>query len=284
MTSGSETLSSPQDARVVVIRPGGRISLNLHDLWEHRELLYFFVWRDIKVRYKQTLLGVSWAVIQPVVAMVVFTLIFGRAANLPSEGLPYPLFVFGGLVVWTYFAAALASGSASLVANANLLTKVYFPRLIAPIAALVVPLVDFVIAFGILALLMLWYGAVPGWEAFAVIPLVVLAFVTALGATLWLAAANVRYRDIRQIIPFLTQIWFFATPVVYSLTMIPERWQWLVVLNPLASVATGFRWALLGSADLDLGALAISSAVAVVLLATGFVYFQRVERRFADIV
>lgn len=270
--------------RITVIRPSRGVSLRLGELWSYRELLYFLVWRDVKVRYKQTLLGVGWAVVQPVTMMVVFTLVFSRVADVPSDGQPYAVFVLSGLVVWNYFAVALASGGGSLVANANLVTKVYFPRVVAPLAALLVPLVDLLIALGVLAAVLAWYGVVPSGRLPLALPFLLLALVASLGASLWLSALNVRYRDVRYALPFLVQVWLYATPVVYPTGSVHGRWSWLLGLNPLSSAVTGFRWALLDTPAPDAGLLVASCAGTVLLAVGGLVYFSRVERRFADII
>jgi lipopolysaccharide transport system permease protein len=284
MTSGSETLSSPQDARVVVIRPRRRFSLNLDDLWEYRELLYFLVWRDVKVRYKQTAIGAAWAVLQPVLAMVVFTLIFGRVELFRPDDVPYPVFVYSGLLVWLYFSAAIGQSSTSVVGNSSLVTKVYFPRLIIPLAAVVAPLVDFVIAFGVLVALMGVYGIVPSWEVGVLPAFMLLTLLTGLGLGLWLSALNVRYRDVPHAIPFLTQLWMFATPIIYPVTLIPEGYRWLLALNPMTGVIEGFRWALVGAEAPGASVLGTSVAVAAVLTVSGLLYFRRVERGFADVI
>ena len=251
------------------------------EVWAYRELLYFLIWRDIKVRYKQTVLGAAWAILQPVLAMVVFTIFFGRLAKLPSDGIPYPVFAMAALVPWTYFATALASGSQSVVASQHVLSKVYFPRLLVPIAAVLGPLVDFAIAFAVLLALMLWYGIVPGLPVLWLPALVVLAILTAATGSVWLSALNVQYRDVRYVVPFLIQIWMFATPVPYSASIVPERWRLLYALNPMVGVIEGFRWALVGGRSP--GAITLVSAVAVlVLLAVGVAYFRRLEGTFAD--
>jgi lipopolysaccharide transport system permease protein len=255
----------------------------LDEIWRHRELLYFLVSRDIKVRYKQTFLGAGWAIVQPLMAMVVFTIFFGKLAHMPSDGLPYPVFSLAALVPWTYFAAALGAGSVSLSSYQHVISKVYFPRLLIPLAAVVSPLVDFTIAFTILIALMLWYGIVPG-AAVAWLPaLILLAVATAAAASVWLAALNVRYRDVRFVVPFALQIWMFATPVAYPASLVPEKWRALYGLNPMAGVIEGFRWALIGGPAP--GAMTLVSAVVVALvLAGGMIYFRSVEGTFADLI
>jgi lipopolysaccharide transport system permease protein len=270
--------------RTTVIRPPRGLQLDLGELLEYRELLFFLAWRDVKVRYKQTVLGVAWALVQPLLAMVVFTLVFGRVAGIRPQGIPYPVFVYAGLLPWTYFASSLTSSSNSVVANTNLVTKVYFPRLIIPVAAVVVPLVDFLMSAVVLAGLMAWYGVVPGWEIALLPVFIAFAFLTALGIGLLLSAVNVRYRDVPYAIPFLMQIWMFASPVIYATTFVPERWRWLLSLNPMTAVIEGFRWALLDAPAPGAGVVATSVAAAAVGSALGFVYFRRVERHFADLI
>jgi len=273
----------------VVIEPTrGFASLQLRVLWEYRELLYFLVWRDLKVRYKQTALGVAWVVLQPVVSMVVFSVLFGGLLGVPSGDVPYPIFVFAGLLPWQYFAGSLTRSSQSLVGSAHVITKVYFPRLVIPMSGVISGLVDFGVAFLILLGLMVLYGVKPT-PALVWLPLfLLLAVLTALGFGLWLSALNVRYRDVNYLLPFLVQIWMFLTPVIYPSTIIPEPFRWLLALNPMTGVVAGFRWALLGEYLADAqppGPLfAVSVAVALLVLASGLVFFRRTERTFADIV
>ena len=269
----------------MILRPSrGFLRLNLRDVWEYRELLYFLVWRDVKVRYKQTVLGAAWAILQPVMTMLVFSVFFGRLAKVPSDGIPYPVFAFTALLPWQLFAYALSESSNSLVSNQNLITKVYFPRLVIPIAAVLAGLVDFAIAFVVLLGLMLYYGIVPT-AAVALLPLfMLLAVTTALAIGLWLSALNVKFRDVRYTIPFLTQFWMFATPVAYPSSLVPEPWRALYGLNPMAGVVEGFRWALLGKAQGPGPLLAVSVAAVVVLLVGGLMYFRRTESTFADVV
>jgi lipopolysaccharide transport system permease protein len=273
------------EAQVHVIAPSRSwVPLHLGELWEYRELLYFLVWREIKVRYKQTALGIAWAVIQPVFTMAVFSLFFGRLGKLPSDGLPYPVFVYCALLPWQLFAFALAESSNSVVANQRLITKVYFPRLIVPIAAVSVGLADFAISCVVLAGLMAAYGIAPSAAAWTLPMFTLLAVATALGVGVWLSAINVRYRDVRYTIPFLTQIWLFATPVAYASSLVPGRWRVLYALNPMVGVVEGFRWALLGQADSPGAMVAVSAGAVAVLLVSGLFYFRRTERTFADIV
>jgi lipopolysaccharide transport system permease protein len=270
--------------RVTIIRPNQGVSHRLGELWAYRELLYFLVWRDLKVRYKQTALGVAWAVIQPVVMVVLFTIVFTKLATVASNGEPYAVFVLSGLVVWNYFSSAVGSGGGALVANANLITKVYFPRVLAPVAALLVPFVDLLISLGVLAAVMGWYGVAPSSRAPLVVPFLLLAFVVALSTSLWLSALNVRYRDVRYALPFLVQVWLYATPVIYPASSVHGRWSWLLGVNPVSSAVTGFRWALLGTPAPKAGLLLASCIGTLVLAVGGFAYFSRVERRFADII
>jgi len=254
------------------------------ELWRARELLYFLVWRDLKVRYRQTVLGASWAILQPFSTMVVFTVFFGRIAGLPSDGIPYPLFAYAALVPWTFFAQGLTLSSNSIVANQALIRKVYFPRLVIPIATIVSIVVDFAIAFLVLLAMMAYYGVVPTPQLAWLPLLFLLALVTALGAGLWLSALNVLYRDVQYIVPFIVQVWLFSTPIVYPSSLIPERWRTLYGLNPMAGVVEGFRWALLGT-DTRPGPLVLVSAVAAgVLFVGGLLFFRRMERSFSDVV
>ena len=275
-------LSTPS---ALVIEPTrGFVRLNLREVWAYRELLYFLVWRDVKVRYKQTALGAAWAILQPVMTMLVFSVFFGRLAKMPSDGIPYPVFAFTALLPWQLFAYALTESSNSLVGSQNLITKVYFPRLVIPLAAVLAGLVDFGIAFVVLLGLMWHYGIVPT-AAVALLPLFVLfAITTALSVGLWLSSLNVKYRDVRYTIPFLTQFWLFATPVAYPSSLVPEKWRALLGLNPMAGVVEGFRWALLGRSDAPGPLLAVSVAAVAVLFVGGLMYFRQTERTFADLV
>jgi len=261
----------------------GWVSLRLGELWEYRELLYFLVWRDIKVRYKQTALGAAWAILQPVLTMVVFSVFFGRLAKVPSDGIPYPVFALAALVPWQLFAYAVSESTNSLVVSQNLIKKVYFPRLVIPVASVLAGLVDFAISFVALIGLMAYYGIRPT-PAIAILPLfILLAVASALCVGLWLSALNVEFRDVRYTIPFLTQFWMFLTPVAYPSSLIPEKWRAVFGLNPMAGVVEGFRWALLGKATSLGSLLAVSVAVVVVLLFGGLVYFRRMESTFADV-
>ncbi len=271
-------------APVTVIRPPkGWIPVNLRELWAYRELLYFLTWRDVKIRYKQTVLGFAWAVIQPLFMMVVFSLFFGTLAKLPSEGIPYPLFSYAALLPWTLFANGMTRSSNSLVADANLIQKVYFPRLIMPLAGILSPVVDFLIAFVVLIGMMFYFGYAPGIKILWLPVFILLELVLALGVGLWLSAINVQYRDVGYTIPFLVQLGLFVSPVVYPSTMLPERFQAIYGLNPMAGVIEGFRWALLGT-EPPTYLIAASTGIAVLILVTGVFYFRRREKAFADVV
>jgi len=258
--------------------------LELSELWQYRELLYFLLWRDIKVRYKQTALGAAWAVMQPLFMMVVFSLFFGRLAKVPSDGIPYPVFTFCALIPWQLFANALTESSNSLIGNQNLITKVYFARLVIPIAAVLSGLLDFLIAFTILLGMMLYYGIVPGWPIVALPAFILLAILTALAVGLWLSALNVQFRDVRYTMNFLVQFWLFATPVAYPSSIVPEQWRALYGINPMVGVVEGFRWALLGKSQPPGAMLWVSVLVVSALLIGGLYYFRRMEQEFADIV
>ncbi len=264
--------------------PEGLAALDLHELWDYRELLYFLVWRDVKVRYKQTTLGVAWAVLQPFLTMVVFSIVFGRLILVPTGGIPYPVFAYIALLPWTFFAGAVSRSGNSLVYDANLISKVYFPRVIVPIAAILSNLVDFGIAFTILIGMMLILGVVPGASILTLPLFLLLALMTALGVGLWLSALNVKYRDINYVIPFLIQIWLFLTPVAYPITIISERWRLLYSLNPMVAVVEGFRWAMLGQQTLSWPLMLLSVFVTLALLVGGVFYFRRMEFEFADVV
>lgn len=273
------------DLPVQVIAPAsGWVPVQLGEVWQFRELLAFLVWREVKIRYKQTALGVAWAMLQPFFTMVVFSVFFGRIGHIPSDGLPYPVFAFSALVPWQLFAFALAESSNSVVANQRLVTKVYFPRVIMPMAAVGVGLVDFCLSLGVLLGLMAFYGVVPT-SAILTLPLwTLLAVTTALAVGVWLSALNVRYRDIRYTLPFLTQVWLFATPVAYPSSLVPEGWRSIYALNPMVGVVDGFRWALLGRASAPPMTVAVSAVAMLVLLTLGLFYFRRTERTFADVI
>ena len=284
-TGGTASVAARSSHLVEVIQPSkGWVPLKLRELWHYRELLYFLVWRDVKVRYKQTALGAAWAIIQPVFTMLVFSIFFGRLANMPSDGVPYPVFVFAALVPWTFFANALGQGSNSLVGSGNLITKVYFPRLVVPTASVISGLVDFLIAFAVLVLLMTWYGIGLSLKILWLPVFVLHAVITALAVALWLSALNVQYRDVRYTVPFLTQFWLFATPVAYPSSLLSPGWRIAYGLNPMVGVVEGFRWALLDTGPAPGLMPVISGLVSVVLLVGGAFYFQRLERTFADVV
>jgi lipopolysaccharide transport system permease protein len=272
------------DWPVVSIRPSRKwAALNLGDLWAYRELLYFLTWRDVKVRYKQTVLGAAWAIIQPLFTMLIFTLFFGRFAGVPSDGVPYPLFAYAGLLPWIFFSNAVTNSGNSLVGSANLITKVYFPRMIIPGAAVAAGLVDFAIAFGILIVLMIYYRIAFTWSLLMLPALVLLTALLALGVGMWLSALNVKYRDIRYALPFAIQLWLFASPIIYPLTIVPARWKWLLHLNPLTGIIEGYR-ASLFNRDFDWMALGLSAVITLGLLAYAAYTFRRMEKSFADIV
>jgi lipopolysaccharide transport system permease protein len=279
-----EQLPSRPPVSVTVIRPSrGWVPINFHELWHYRELLYFLTWRDLKVRYKQTVLGALWAIIQPVFTMAVFSLFFGRLAKVPSDGIPYPLFALSGLIPWQLFAYALTQSSNSVVANKNLVSKVYFPRLIVPLAAVLSGLVDFGIAFGVLLVMFVFYGFVPS-PALAMIPLaIILTIFSALAVGLWLSALNVRYRDVQYTIPFLTQLWMFATPIAYPSSLIPPQFRAVYGLNPMAGVVECFRWGLFGQTGGSFALIGLSSFVVLLAFLGGLAYFRRVEKTFADL-
>ncbi len=282
--AGPRREAAGRSPTTLIVPPAGWPSLNLGELWEYRELLFFLVWRDIKVRYKQTGLGVAWAVLQPLLTMVVFSLFFGRLAGVPSDGLPYPVFSLAALVPWTFFSYGLTQSANSLVADQQLVTKVYFPRMVIPMATVLSGAVDFVLAFALLFGMMLYYGIVPSLDALWVLPLLLLALVTALGVGLWLAALNVQYRDVRYTLPFLSQLWLFATPIAYPSSLLSEPWRTLYGINPMAGVVEGFRWALLGTDTAPGPIIAVSALAALVILLGGMFYFRRMETSFADVI
>jgi homopolymeric O-antigen transport system permease protein len=256
----------------------------LRELWEFRELLFFFAWRDIKVRYRQTVMGVLWAIIQPFFTMVIFSLFFGRLANVPSDGVPYPVFSFAALVPWTFFANALSQASNSLVVNASMVKKIYFPRLALPIATVLAGVIDFALSFVVLLGIMLYYGLVPTINVIWLPFFALLALVASIGVSLWLSAMNVQFRDVRYTIPFLTQAWLFVTPIAYPSSLLPEPWRIMYGLNPMAGVVEGFRWALLGTDTAPGKMIFVSALVAVTLFVSGAFYFRRMEQSFADVL
>lgn len=271
--------------KVIRLRKTRGFHFDLPELWAYRELLFFLTWRDVKVRYKQTVLGALWAVLQPFVSMIIFSLVFGRLAGLHGDyGIPYPLFVFAGLLPWMYFSSSLTQSSMSVVGNSNLVTKVFFPRLIIPLASIVVPVIDFLISFIILIGMFGYYRFTPHWHAVAVPAFLGMALLTAFGVGLWLSALNVRYRDIPYVIPFLTQIWLYATPVIYPVGLVPGRLHWLIGLNPMAGVIDGFRWTLTGRGEPHYTVFGTSAAMGVVLTVSGLWFFKRTEKSFADLI
>ena len=275
---------APAGPLLVLRAQRGWRPLGLRELWQARELIYFLAWRDLKVRYKQTVLGATWAILQPVAGMVVFSVIFGRLVGVPSDDVPYPVFSLAALVPWTFFSNGVTQAANSLVGSRSLITRVYFPRLAVPLASVLAGLVDLAVAFVVLVATLAAFRLIPDARLLALPLFVLLAIVTALGAGLWLAALNVRYRDVRYAVPFLLQFWLFVTPVVYSTTLLPPAWRWVYALNPMTGVVEGFRYALLGTGALSAAVLAVSVAAALIVLVTGVLYFRRVESSFADVI
>jgi len=270
---------------VTIVKPSrGWVSLNLGELREYRELIYFLTWRDIKVRYKQTVLGAAWAIIQPFFTMVVFSLFFGKLAKVPSDGIPYPIFAYAALVPWTFFANGLSQSSNSLVGSTNLIKKVYFPRLVVPISSVISGVFDFVLAFVVLVGMMLYYGIFPTVNIVWLPLLLLLTLTTSLGVGLWLSTLNVQFRDVRYTVPFLTQFWLFSTPIAYPSSLLSQPWRTLYGINPMVGVVEGFRWALLGTDTAPGPIIIVSSLVALVLLVGGAFYFRRLEKSFADVI
>jgi lipopolysaccharide transport system permease protein len=270
--------------RTVISPSKGWLSLNLKEVWEYRELLGILAWRDVSVRYKQSIVGIGWAIIQPLMTMIIFTIIFGMFAKLPSDGLPYPIFSYCALLPWTYFARSLGDSSDSLVGSSHLITKVYFPRLILPISKVFSGLIDFAIAFAILLGMMAWYRISPTKGLLALPLFIGIAMLAALGVGTWFTALNVRYRDVKFVVPFLVQFWMYASPVAYSTSIIPEKWQWIYGLNPMVGVIEGFRWAMLGKAAPSITLLLIPSLIIFAILISGLYYFRKMEKTFADII
>jgi len=282
---GLKTVPTRETHEIIIKPQKGWIPVNLRELWQFRDLLYFLSWRDIKVKYKQTALGAAWAVLQPFITMIVFSLLFGKLAKIPSDGIPYPIFVYAGLLPWNYFSTALGSSGNSLVASSNLITKVYFPRLIIPASASLSALLDFFIASIILIGMMFFYHFTPDALGIVLIPfLIFLTFTVAVGCGLWLSALNVEYRDFQYVIPFLIQIWMFATPVIYPATLFPERYRWILTLNPMGGIIEAFRAATLGHQQINWNSLIISSVIGFMIFFTGMLYFRKVERSFADVI
>jgi lipopolysaccharide transport system permease protein len=276
--------TSVQNASVLIRPISGWVPINLRDLWAYRELLYFLTWRDIKVRYKQTALGMAWVVLQPLLLMLVFTMFFGRLVELPSDGIPYPLFTYTALLPWQLFSRALNEGSMSLIAHERVITKTYFPRILLPASAVLASLIDFGIAFLVLIGFILFYGVHPGLAIFTLPVFVLLVVMTAFGVSLWLAAFNVLYRDVRYVLPFFTQLWMFATPIIYPVSVVPDSWRLLYSLNPMVGVVEGFRWALLGNTNGMDSMFGLSAFVVAGVLAGGILYFQSVQQTFADVI
>jgi homopolymeric O-antigen transport system permease protein len=282
----SETLAETGFGETtIVIEPRkSLLHLDLKAVWQYRELLYFLVWRDLKVRYRQTVIGIGWVVLQPLLTTFLFTVVFGNFAKIPSDGVPYPIFAYSALLPWNLFASSLTRGGDSVVGNAQLVSKIYFPRLILPLSGILSPMVDFGVSFLIFIAMMIWFGVLPSWGILALPIFLALLEITALAVDLWLSALNVRYRDVGHTIPFLVQLWMFASPVAYPVSLVPEKWRMLYGLNPMAGVIEGFRWALLGKQSPDFGVIAISVLMVVALLLPGIVFFKYTERTFADVV
>lgn len=275
---------APAEGPVTVVEPGARWKVDVRELWDYRGLFWFLVWRDVKVRYAQTVLGAGWAILQPLLTMVVFSVIFGRLAAMPSDGVPYPIFSLTALVPWTYFSTSLSTASNSLVSNTNLLTKVYFPRLVIPMAPVLAGLVDFAIGFLIVIVMLFAYGITPGLEVLALLPLLVgIMVVTAAGVGTWMAALHIQYRDVKYVVPFLVQVWMYLSPIVYPMTLVPERLRPVYALNPMVGVVEGFRNALLGTGSLTWQPMAVSVATSILIFVSGVIYFRRMEHVFADV-
>lgn len=284
-SSVNQVSNSQAELPLIVIEPRkSYFAINLREFWNYHELLYFLAWRDIKVRYKQTLLGVLWAILQPLLMMLLFSLFFGKLAGLPSDGVPYPLFAFAGLLPWTFFSSAAINSGNSIVNSSNLITKVYFPRLIVPTAAVAAALLDFVITFVVLGVLLVYYRVSPTWSMLMLPVLIAMLTVLALAFGVLMSALNVKYRDIKFALPFLIQLWFFASPIIYPSSMVPERWRWILALNPMTGIIEGFRSALFGRKPFDWMMIMISAVVSVLLLLCAVVTFKRMEKTFADIV
>ncbi|MGB0033845.1 MAG: ABC transporter permease [Candidatus Acidiferrales bacterium] len=287
MSSAGTTVESITHRRPLVLRiepPARWWALPMGELWDYRELLYFFVWRDIKIRYKQTAIGAAWAVLQPFLTMLIFSLFFGKLAHIPSQGLPYPIFYYSALLPWMYFAAALQNATNTIVENQRLITKVYFPRLALPLSSVLSGLVDFSVSFLMFVAMMIYYGIRPTAAILWLPGFLLLAVLTALGVGLWLSALNAIYRDVRYVLPFLVQFWLFASPVAYPSSLVPENWRWLYGLNPMAGVIEGFRWSLAGSGDPPGSMVLVSAGVVVTVLLGGVAYFQKMETIVADVV
>jgi lipopolysaccharide transport system permease protein len=281
--SSANPYSLPEKPVVVIGASKPWVSLNLRDLWAYRELLYFLAWRDVKVRYKQTLLGAAWAIIQPLVTMIIFTYFFGVLARMPSEGVPYPIFFYAGLTLWTFFSNAVVSGGNSLIGNTNLITKVYFPRLIIPSASVSAGLIDFIIASLLLIGLLIYYDFAVTWAYLMLVPLILVTTLLALGMGIWFSALNVRYRDVRYALPFVIQIWLFVSPIIYPSSLVPQEWRWVMVLNPLTGIIEGYRSSLFGQ-DFQWGPLLYSTIFTLVMFVYASYSFRRMERHFAEFI
>jgi lipopolysaccharide transport system permease protein len=269
----------------IEIRPSrGWFDLDLGAVWRYRELLVVLVLRDIQVLYKQAALGAAWAIVQPVFAVIIFSVIFGHFARMPSDGIPYPIFAFAAVLPWTYFAEAVRRGGTGLVTDSELVRKVYFPRLVLPLAGVIAPLLDFLIAFVVLLGVMVWFDVMPTWRLLAVVPLIVIAALLALSIGLWLGPVNVRFRDVKHTLPFMLQVWMYATPIVYPISIIPAQWQSIYSINPMVGVIEGFRWAVFGRGHPDIAAMSIGLTVIAILLFGGLVFFRRMEQSFADLI
>jgi lipopolysaccharide transport system permease protein len=273
-----------QETELIIKRRKGWNPLNLGELWQFRELMYFLAWRDIKIKYKQSLLGVGWVILRPVVTMIVFSLLFGRLGKFPSEGVPYPIFVFLGLLPWTYFSSSLGMSSASLVGGANLISKIYFPRLLIPLSSALSELLDLLASMAVLVLMMIYYRIIPQPGILLVPPLMFAIFITVLGPGILLSAINVKYHDVKYVVPFLVQLWMFMTPVIYPVNFIPEKYRLFMYLNPMAGPIEAFRACVLGHKPVNIEGLAISFCVSIIMFAIGLLYFKRVERTFADVI
>jgi lipopolysaccharide transport system permease protein len=285
MSKDIATHQSPGDLKIMLLDPSRRQPIwDSSELWTYRELLYFLIWREVKIRYKQTTIGIAWAVFQPLITMIIFAIIFGLFAGLPSDGLPYSVFAYTALIPWTYFSQAVSRAAYSLLGDASLLRKVYFPRLLLPLAAVIVPVIDFCLALLILLGMLLWFGITPSWAVLLLPLFLLMASLTALAVGLWSAPLNVKYRDINIAVPVLIQLWMYASPIVYPLSLVPEKWHGIYSLNPMVSVISGFRWALLNGSRPDFDVIIVSIIGVVALLWSGLVFFKRAEPTFADIV
>ena len=282
MKTGPSAFAHPSEATIIIEPRKSLLDLDLKAIWEYRELLYFLGWRDLKVRYRQTIIGVGWVVLQPLLTTFLFTAIFGNLAKIPSDGVPYPVFTYAALLPWNLFASSMARGGTSVVVNSQLVSKIYFPRLILPLSGILSPLVDFAVSFVVFLAMMFWFGILPGPEVLALPLFLMLLILTALAVGLWLSALNVRYRDVGHTIPFLVQFWMFASPVAYPMSVVPEKWRLFYSLNPMAGVIEGFRWALTGSERPPLVPIILSTLIVCVLLYGGILFFRRMESTFAD--